>query len=319
MVYSHIPVDTFLRSASDLQQITIEILLLPEAESYKYVARIMSLYDVQNRENFFISQWRSQFGIDTIKADRETYRHLGINNVLLKGQKKLMTITSDAQGTTIYTNGTVTKTFPRYRILPEGQLLSGRLLLGNSPTGKPAWNGILSGIALYNRALTNDAVFQNYDSWTKDDSSPLLSQQGLVALYLFNEGTGNAVHDRTGHGLDLYIPAVFDPPKKIFLVTPWETFRFTWSHVSDAIINIIGFMPLGFFVFSFLLQVTRLNKKLLFTTTALTGSIISLIIEIAQAYLPTRHSSLLDVLTNTLGTVLGILLCNLFFSTRVQK
>jgi VanZ family protein len=35
---------------------------------------------------------------------------------------------------------------------------------------------------------------------------------------------------------------------------------------------------------------------------------LSLIIEIVQAYLPSRYSSTMDVITNTVGTVMGVYL-----------
>jgi VanZ family protein len=43
---------------------------------------------------------------------------------------------------------------------------------------------------------------------------------------------------------------------------------------------------------------------------ALLGMGMSLSIELTQAYLPTRDSSLIDVLMNSLGTILGIALFN---------
>ena len=76
---------------------------------------------------------------------------------------------------------------------------------------------------------------------------------------------------------------------------------------SDATINILGFIPLGYLMMSYFLSSDRIQKKIpvIFLTIG-TCIGISLLIELLQYYLPGRTSSLLDLLFNSFGAICGI-------------
>jgi glycopeptide antibiotics resistance protein len=98
------------------------------------------------------------------------------------------------------------------------------------------------------------------------------------------------------------------------LIGPWDDFQWTSSYFSDVIINLVGFIPLGFFMSLFLSKVAGIHfwkTNLLLTITIC--FIISLCIELIQVYLPTRSSQLSDLFLNTLGGGLGALLVNRLF------
>jgi hypothetical protein len=132
-------------------------------------------------------------------------------------------------------------------------------------------------------------------------------QQPCIGLYLFNEKQGTVVRDYSNLNNHLTIPALFRPVKKIILDPPWHDFRCDWSFVQDTIINLLGFVPLGFFFTAFLLKVSNWKKKIIYICVAATGFAISLAIELSQIYLPSRYSQPEDVICNSVGTVLGII------------
>lgn len=164
------------------------------------------------------------------------------------------------------------------------------------------WQGQLRGLAIYNRALTDTQVLQHFHAWTTSQNAEI-KNEGPIALYLFNEGWGTAVHNQMNSENDLRIPGHFFVLHAPFLEMPWDEFQPSWSYWKNVMINIGGFVPLGFFFCAYLVSVRRMNRAVL--ATIVLGGVVSLTIEVLQAFLPTRDSGMTDLITNTLGTVIG--------------
>lgn len=185
------------------------------------------------------------------------------------------------------------------------------LVLGNSPTGQEPWIGSLSGLAIYDQPLTKEQISEHFQKWQERGKSSPLAVRGLFALYLFDEGSGEHIHDLLNHH-HLFMPSRFEVPQKTILVPPWEDFRFTRSYLMDILTNIFGFIPFGFFFSAYLrLQKPRSIYRILLVSILLACGI-SLSIELIQVYLPTRSSQLTDVITNIFGTAIGV---GLFFKS----
>jgi hypothetical protein len=133
-------------------------------------------------------------------------------------------------------------------------------------------------------------------------------QQSCIGLYLFNDKQGATVKDYSNLNNHLTIPALFRPVKKIILESSWHDFRLNKSFVQDTILNLLGFVPLGFFFTAFLLKASNWKKKIIYISVVANGFAISLTIELSQIYLPSRYSQLDDVICNSVGTVLGIII-----------
>ena len=84
---------------------------------------------------------------------------------------------------------------------------------------------------------------------------------------------------------------------------PWDEYSPDWGYLKSVLINIAGFIPLGFFSNAYLSSIRKLRRAALFTI--LLGCVATLTIETLHPYLPTRDSGMTDLITNTLGTCLG--------------
>jgi hypothetical protein len=218
---------------------------------------------------------------------------------------ELLTITSGFGGTAVYVNGALKGVRRQFHISSDN--FTGRLVLGTSPVESDSWSGELLGLAIYKNELTANQVARHFASWTAKGRPNLDPNDRALALYLFDERQGRTAHDTSGSGINLDIPERYMLVHEKFLETPWSEFRATWSAWKDIGINIGGFIPLGFFFYAYLTMATNTNKPAL--VTVFIGAATSLTIEVLQAFLPTRDSGMTDLITNTLGTGLGVMLC----------
>jgi VanZ family protein len=183
--------------------------------------------------------------------------------------------------------------------------LTGQLVIGNSSVTTDTWSGYLKGLAIYNRELTASQVTQHYQSWLGSGHPGVSAPDRAVALYLFNEGSGDAVHNQVDPATDLVIPERFFVLHEPFLERPWNEYYPGWHYWKDIGMNIAGFFPLGFFFYAYFSLVRRVEHPA--TVTIAFGFAVSLTIEVLQAFLPTRNSGTTDLITNTLGTAVGVM------------
>lgn len=239
----------------------------------------------------------------TLYRQRQVRTKWYIGHVLRKTKQVIVTVTSTSRGTTVYVNGALASRSARFGL--SSQDLTGQLVVGNHPLVDNGWQGQLRGMAIYNRELTPAEISQHYDAWTTNRQAAI-KDEGPAALYLCNEGTGNVVHNQMNFGNDLQIPERYFVLHAPFLELPWDEFQPSWGYCKDVLINIGGFIPLGFFFCAYFSSVRRLKRAVL--ATIVLGGVVSLAIEVLQAFLPTRDSGMTDIITNTLGTCIGALL-----------
>lgn len=216
-----------------------------------------------------------------------------------------LTVSSSEGGTLVYVNGALARMSRDFRISSED--LSGQLVIGNSSVTTDTWSGRLRGLAIYDRQLSARQVAQNYQSWVGSGRPSVPAADGTVALYLFNESKGNTVHNFVDSTTDLLIPQRFFVLHEPFLVRPWNEYFPGWSYWKDVGVNIVGFIPLGFLFYAYFALLRRLEHPA--AVTVAFGCAVSLTIEVLQAFLPTRNSGMTDLITNTGGTLLGVICC----------
>lgn len=225
-------------------------------------------------------------------------RQIFLDSAFTINSNRLFTLVSSAQGTTLYLDGVLQKSLPDLKLTD----LSGAMAIGHSPSGNQPWTGDLLGLAVYRRTLSRADVSHHYHLWSTRESLALGHEEGIAALYPVDEGGGNLIHNRAGSAPDLMIPDKFYTRHKTILE---HSFRFNRSGLHDIIVNVVGFIPFGFLVAAWLQHGWQTPHRRSVLLAVMTGTLTSLLIELLQVYLPSRDSSLIDVISNAGGTTLG--------------
>lgn len=284
----------------------IEIWLVPN--SIRSGNTILSFDESDHRgASFLLRQYKDELivrqqYIDSHGASQVEWSAVG--NAVSEGNSVFVTITLGEQGTSIYLNGVLSETFANRGTSANN--LTGRLVLADAPQGRDSWPGQILGLAMYGSQLTPSQVAEHYTSWTKNQQPVIRKDEAPVALYMFNEHKGNVVLNQLDPTNNLIIPEryfVLHPP---FLSSVIHDYQPTWGYWQDIGVNIAGFIPYGFF-FAILWSEVRPVKRPAVTTISI-GLLISLTIEVLQVFLPTRSSGCTDLMTNTLGTAIGVII-----------
>jgi VanZ family protein len=129
-----------------------------------------------------------------------------------------------------------------------------------------------------------------------------------LLLFTFQERQGNMARDLSGHNQSLLLPSQPMALQQTFLAPPWPNFTLSKTLLADIIINFLGFIPLGATLYPRLRLSSAFSGWYPARATMILCFAVSLAIELAQGWLPNRSSSLLDLVLNTAGAVLGVLL-----------
>jgi hypothetical protein len=267
---------------------------------------VFASYSSDNLLAFSLRQDGAHLVLQTERrdADRRTIDSgISIHNVFRQHTPAFVTVSSGPSGTEVYVDGSLIKTVPWFRITSID--LTGHLIVGTSPVKNDAWRGQLRGLAIYRRALTGAEALQHYRAWETMGRPYSAENERGIALYLFDEHSGRVVHNRGSVKVDLYIPEKFTILNEKFLEPAWKEFNLRWGYWKSALINIGGFVPLGFFWCAYL-SLTKPMSWVAVVTVVL-GFTVSLTIEVLQTFLPTRDSGTTDLITNTFGTGLGVM------------
>jgi hypothetical protein len=137
-----------------------------------------------------------------------------------------------------------------------------------------------------------------------------------------NEMGAEGVGERVSTGrLDLIIPPYVIALQKTILSLPVKALHWNRSATGDIVLNIVGFMPLGVVFYGWLQGLAGLHIRQKTISAVAICMILSFFIELAQAWIPTRVSSLTDLIMNTFGAWLGIGVWNMLrrASTNYRK
>jgi len=257
-------------------------------------------------EPFSLHQEGDALGIRRNNVDNQGISRTAlfyVHGVFQERKPVFVTVVLSNRELVVYINGTLKTVFPHSAAWSD---LSGRLVLANSPTADDSWLGRIFGLAIYRQPLTHSQIAADYASWIGKQAPVDAKKGSAAALYLFDEHGGTLVHNGLDPAEDLTVPKHYFILHPGFVRTPGREYHPTWAYWQDVGVNIVGFVPLGLCVVAYL-SLTR-TIKYPGATTVVVGLCTSLAIELLQAFLPTRSSGLTDVITNTLGTAIGVMI-----------
>jgi hypothetical protein len=267
---------------------------------------LFSFYAPPNNRQLSLQQSN---GYLALRSDtRETrYRTLttalDIEELFRQRMPSFVTVTSTGAQTSVYIDGALARAATNFPL--SSRDFAGELVIANLPKQESSWSGLLRGLAFYDEALSPAQVVHHYETWTKNGRPDVSGNEQAVAVYLFDERAGRVIHNQVSSGANLYIPERFMVLDQAFLRPFWEEYYPRWSYWKDVVLyNIVGFIPFGFLFCAYYSLGGRLKRPAL--VTILLGFTVSLTIECLQALLPTRDSGTTDLITNTLGTCLGV-------------
>jgi len=294
-------------SGSDGFSIEIALKPLNLEQGFKF---IFALHGGKDSDQLIIGQWKSwiiAMNGDDYAHKRRTKR-IAVNAALQRPTIMFLTITTDGEGTKFYINGKAVSTKADLRLkIPDDDNI--RLVVGNSVYGRHSWKGSIYGLALYQYTLSGQLVASHSEGWVKNKNFSFARQDNPFLLYLFDERSGDIVLDRSGGSHDLKIPPKIPILDKKILSSNWRQLDFDLRSVQDVFINLIGFIPLGFILAATFSKAGSIFERNSILITVILCFTVSLLIEIIQAWIPSRSSDFLDLVLNTLGGFSGAIIC----------
>jgi VanZ family protein len=280
------------------------------------------IHDADDDRQLVIGQWQRSLvimnGDDYSNELRKPKIYLELDTQQTK--KHFLGIVSNAGGTRVFLDGALIKRNAALMLKYPPNRGSARMVLGNSLRGEHPWRGTIEGLAFYDRALSDEILAQHYQRWRLAHDFGEFAADGPRLLYAFDEGHGQRVENKVGDGLDLKVPAWRKILHKQVLSWPrWETVE-RYRGFRDAFVNFIGFMPLGFLLMATVGNLVEgIGFRWALMATLLVVFMFSLGIEIVQVWIPTRYSSLLDLILNTFGGGSGAVLFGKLKAVRLPQ
>jgi hypothetical protein len=296
-VYSSVPM--FPSSGSDeAAKATVELVLTPE-KPYNTASTVFSLIN-QDEVSFAIGQSLTDLFLQGSFTQRggNSVAKLWLDQVCGRAQELFVTVTLDSRHIDVYLDGRLANSFP---VSTRADNLSGKVLVGHSVKGTGYWSGSVARLAILEGTLDALEITQRYEQWAtirhldKDMNHPGVAYEFVTPATDFVRNLGET-------GPDLMIPTTFRLTK--YNVLEWPE-HFDRSVATDGVVNIAGFIPFGLLTCLCLRCWTGWSIPRCLATTILAGASVSLAIELLQVLLPTRDSSLADLVTNILGATIG--------------
>lgn len=287
----------------------LELFIRPADDDRVYT--IISFYTRHTRLD--VKQWKRDLLVlltTTRAATSPKTTKLDVNGAFERGKVVLVTISANPNGTDVFLNGRKAKSEPGF-VMSKADL-SGDIVIGTSAVDYQPWHGEVHGLAVYTGAVTPSEALRHYEGWTGRGTNPT-TIKSASAYYVFSEGAGRKATSLGSSGPSLDIPSHFTIPFKPRLQSPFSEFRPTRKYLRLSVVNIVGFLPVGF-LFCAYLQVSWVRQRAS-VAAIVSAALLSLIVEVLQIYIPQRGSNVADIITNTTGGALGAMVARVFMTS----
>jgi VanZ family protein len=312
--YGRLHTDPFLTAsqAASLNRsgFTLEMVVSPSAVTKRSFGELITVHDGNDQTQFLIGQWRNSLivmnGNDYSARRREPRLNADLPQSTNRHLPMHLLLATSPEGSRLYINGqrAVTRKGLGFN-LPVGER-SGRLTLGNSVRADSSWPGIIYALAFFPNAFTGELAQHHFQRWTQRTNLNHAAAASPLMLYQFEERRGQSVSNYGTAHVTLQIPVILESLERR-LVTSMPVLR-KWNQalVFDMSLNLFGFMPMGFvFMMLWYHSGRRWLPWLVLATVA--SAAVSFSIEGIQTWMPSRDSSLLDLILNTAGGFGGAL------------
>ncbi len=308
-------------SLSTSQGLSFELAVRAEALKRERFQILMMLHGGHDDEQLLIGQWRSSLIVmhGNDYSGRRGLKRLVVAEAIPPGVERHITVISQNGGSRIFVDGRPVARTTQMALKIPNRRASVTLVVGNSVYARHSWNGDMFGVAIYTHALTPQAVATHFDQWkkTRDFSMSVAAEPAL--LYLFDDVPGQKAFNRMGDTRYLVIPASVQILRKEILSLPWVGTRWDSDFWKDVAVNFLGFMPLGFFLSALRADFGGAAARRNFLLCVGLCFLLSLGIELAQAWIPSRSSQALDLTLNTLGAAAGVALQRMHWRRRQRQ
>jgi hypothetical protein len=303
IAYALSPLTSLKPPPSEKGSFTIDILLRPALEFKGSVPHILAFMDRSGKEAFYLGQWKQSLIVRWFTRDqsgRKWMKEIGVRDALIKDKTQWLTLVSKRTTCTVYVNGELAKRFQDTSLIGEKESIRGHfLVLGNSREVKSPWTGSVLALKVYERALSESEIARD-----REVAGETESPEGLVAAFALDKNHSTFVSDLSGNKNALMVPERVALTNGVLAWPDWRNKKDS-SPAKDIVVNIIGFVPFGFLLAFWREQAKQSRRWRACVFAIAVGVLISLVIEVTQAFIPARDSSMVDVICNTGGAVLG--------------
>ena len=197
--------DKIVNAIKATNAVTIEAWVRPANKMQSGPARIATLSNGTKKRNFTLGQQNARYDVRFRSTDTNRNGMPSVSSAddTLDTQLTHVVYTRNSSGTAkIFING-VRKSRTTGGGDPSNWSDEFSFALANEISGDRPWLGDYFRFAIYNRALTKTEIVSNFNAGA--GIKPM--QDNPLALYIFDEGSGSIVHDRSNVGppLDLNI------------------------------------------------------------------------------------------------------------------